>query len=447
MKKWRCLVCDLIYDEAEGWPDDGIAPGTRWEDVPEDWACPYCGVGKEDFDMVEIKDTAVSSAPDMSQSNSIDPTLAPVVIIGAGMAAYNLAKEFRKHDSKTPVKIISRDEAQPYYKPNLSCMLTEKKCPDDLVMAQDPGAEVIPLSVVTGITPATKTIHLGKEEMIYGKLVLATGAGLIPAPVTGDARDLILGINDLLDYRNFRTALAGASRVAIIGAGLIGCEFANDMLNAGLDVDIIDPAGHCMSSLLPEEAGEALATALGDLGGRFYLNRTVTDVRKQGSGFLLTLSDGTLLESDLVISAVGLKPRIELAEAAGLKTGRGIIVDDYLATSDPHIYALGDCAELNGQVRMYVEPLVASAKALARTLAGTPTAVALGPLPVVVKTPACPVVVTPLSPTVNGTWHVETDGYNVRALFKSPAGQLHAFALTGDHSKDHKTLRHSLSPE
>jgi len=89
MSKWECIVCGLIYDEKEGWPDDGIAPGTRWEDVPEDWLCPDCGVGKEDFELLEeapVEDTPHHEDP------VVDRVHAPVIILGTGLAGYGVAK-------------------------------------------------------------------------------------------------------------------------------------------------------------------------------------------------------------------------------------------------------------------------------------------------------------------------------------------------------------------
>ena len=96
MSQWECIVCGLIYDDKEGWPDDGIAPGTKWEDVPEDWLCPDCGVGKEDFEL--LKEALVDDVPHHEEP-TVDKVHAPVVILGTGLAGYGLAKEFRKHDS------------------------------------------------------------------------------------------------------------------------------------------------------------------------------------------------------------------------------------------------------------------------------------------------------------------------------------------------------------
>ncbi len=441
MKKWRCLVCDLIYDEAEGWPDDGIPPGTRWEDVPEDWVCPYCGVGKEDFDMVEIKSSQSSGGA------SISPELVgdPIVIVGAGMAAYNLAKEFRKKDITTPLKIVSRDDGCQYYKPSLSCGLTDNKAPDDLVMAHDIEADFIPFTGVDSIDRSNRSITLNGEEISYRKLVFATGADVVRARFAGDGVDRIHSVNDLLDYRKFRADLVGKKKVVIIGAGLIGCEFANDLLNKGFQVEVVDTFDQCMPAMLPKAAALALRSGLESLGCEFHFNSKVEAINKDGDHLMVSLSGGKMLEAEVVVSAIGLRPRKELADKAGLETGQGIKVNRYLETSDPDIYALGDCAEIEGNIMMYVEPLLISAKALANTLSGNATSIEFDPMPIIVKTPVCPVVVAAPAQEAEGEWVVEAENNNVKALFRNGDGRNLGFVLTGDCVSQRKELQKTLS--
>ena len=130
MSKWECIVCGWVYDEAKGDPDSGLAPGTRWADVPEDWLCPDCGVGKEDFEMIE--QAAVADVPHHAEEDTVDHVIAPVIIIGTGLAGYGLAKEFRKHDSETPLILITSDDGRNYSKPMLSTGFTKQHSADDL---------------------------------------------------------------------------------------------------------------------------------------------------------------------------------------------------------------------------------------------------------------------------------------------------------------------------
>jgi rubredoxin-NAD+ reductase len=157
----------------------------------------------------------------------------------------------------------------------------------------------------------------------------------------------------------------------------------------------------------------------------------VKGVWEEGAGVAVELSNGERIQGDVVLSAIGLRPRTQLALDAGLKVERGIVVDRELRTSDPHVYALGDAAEVDGKVLLYVLPLMAAARALAKTLAGTPTPVQYPAMPVQVKTPVCPVVVSPVVPGTPGAWEVEAEGNDVKAVFKNPEGQVLGFALTG----------------
>ncbi|KAF1052212.1 MAG: Rubredoxin-NAD(+) reductase [Stenotrophomonas maltophilia] len=154
-------------------------------------------------------------------------------------------------------------------------------------------------------------------------------------------------------------------------------------------------------------------------------------LERSGEALQAHLSDGQVIACDLVVSAVGLRPRTDLAAEAGLAINRGIVVDRQLRTSHANIYALGDCAEVDGLNLLYVMPLMACARALAQTLAGNPSTVAYGPMPVTVKTPACPLVVSPPPRGSTGEWHVEGSGPDLKVICRDTAGRLLGYALTG----------------
>lgn len=341
---------------------------------------------------------------------------APIVIVGTGLSGYSLVREFRKLDKETPVIMVTADDGVSYSKPMLSTGFTKDKDADGLAqaspeaMAEQLGVEIRPWTTVTGIDTDAHELKLGDQRLHYGKLVLAWGADVIRLSLDGNAQDCVHSINDLMDYRAFRKALVGGNRVAIMGAGLIGCEFANDLRNGGYEVDVIAPDLSLMPTLLPEAAAGAVQAELEKLGVRFHLGAVVERVEHNGGDVELTLSNGEQLRADLVVSAVGLRPRTELASAAGIHTGRGIQVNRALETSAPDIYALGDCAEVDGRVLLYVLPLMACARALAKTLAGERTEVSYGTMPVMVKTPCCPTAVCPPPMDAQGEWQVEQDG-------------------------------------
>ena len=293
---------------------------------------------------------------------------APVVIVGTGLAGYNLAREFRKLDSETPLLLITADDGRSYSKPMLSTGFGKNKEADGLSMAT-PGAMAEQLKAqvrthtrISGIDPGHKQLWIGEEAVPYRDLILAWGAQTVQVPVEGDAQDAIFPINDLEDYARFRAAAAGKRRVLILGAGLIGCEFANDLIAGGYEVDLVAPCEQIMPTLLHPAAATAVKTALEGLGARFHLGPVLTRLQRTEDGLHAQLSDGSVISCDVVVSAIGLRPRIDLAAAAGIRVNRGIEVDRLLKTSHANIFALGDCAEVEGLSLLYVMPLMSCAR-------------------------------------------------------------------------------------
>ena len=362
---------------------------------------------------------------------------APLVIIGTGLAGYNLAREWRKLDAESPLLLITADDGRSYSKPMLSTGFSKNKDADGLAMAESGAmaeqlkARILTHTRVTGIDPGHKRIWIGEEQVEYRDLVLAWGAETIRVPVQGDALDAIFPINDLEDYARFRAAAAGKRRVLLLGAGLIGCEFANDLSAGGYRIDVVAPCEQVMPGLLHPAAAAAVQAGLEGLGVRFHLGPVLNRLERAGESLEAHLSDGQAIPCDLVVSAVGLRPRIDLAAESGLEVNRGVVVNRELRTSHANIYALGDCAEVDGLNLLYVMPLMSCARALAQTLAGKPTAVSYGPMPVTVKTPVCPLVVSPPPRGSDGQWLVEGSGADLKVLCRDTAGRLLGYALTG----------------
>lgn len=454
MARWECIVCGLIYDEKDGWPDDGIAPGTRWEDVPDDWLCPDCGVGKEDFELIAGSEDETVDAEAQESPGETNPSSARhVVVVGSGLGGYGFINALRKLDPDLPVTLITRDGGEVYSKPMISTGFTKDFSAEKLAtqtaeaMAEQLGIILRTRTSVAAIRPSEKCLELESgEKVAYSELVLALGAELIRPPMGGDAAGEVMGVNDLDDYRVFRDKLNadGAKKVAVIGAGLIGCEFTNDLLNGGFTVEAVDPMGWCLPTLLPEPAGRAVQSALEAKGATFHFGPLATEVNKTPSGYSVTLNNGETIEADAVLSAVGVRPRTELAAAAGIDVGRGIKTDRLLKTSAEGVFAFGDCAEVAGHVLVYVAPLLAAGRALAATLAGTPTEVSYPAMPVTIKTPACPVCVSPAAKDADGEWTISGSGSDIQALFHSPDGQLLGFALTGAAVKERMALTKEL---
>ncbi|MES2218173.1 MAG: FAD-dependent oxidoreductase [Pseudomonadota bacterium] len=370
----------------------------------------------------------------------------PIIIIGSGLAGYQLAREFRKIDQTLPLTLITADEGRFYSKPLLSTALTNGKNHDSLTtataeaMATQLNATIRTHSLVTRIDPLTNSVILGDEALTYSKLVLACGADVLKAPLSGDGVSEVMSINHLYHYAMFQEYIKNKQKIAILGAGLIGCEFANDLVNAGYEVDIIAPASTALNLLIPPTIGKLLQKALADQGVRWHLDCVVNTVTKTPQGFRLDLSNGEEIATEFVLSAIGLVPHTALAKTAGIQTERGIVVNRYLETSVKEIYALGDCAEVEGHVLPYITPLINCARALAKTLAGTNTPVIYPAMPVTVKTPAHPLVICPPPQGMPGNWQISAETPDVRALFYNEKAEIYGFVLTNAAVKERQEL-------
>ncbi len=377
----------------------------------------------------------------------------PIIIVGSGLAGYAVARELRKINVEIPIIMLTGDHGGFYSKPMLSNALVSGKTPESIIngdamhMASQLKISIRPHCRVTAIDQDKQALMLTNgEEISYGQMVLALGADQVRLPLTGSGVKEILSVNDLDDYKKFRDQLIDKKRISIIGAGLIGCEFANDLAAAGYQVDVIDISSQPLGRLLPPEGGEFLRKKLEATGVVFHLNTSTQSVEQENGSLRLIFANGTSIESDLVLSAVGLLPRTQLAAAAGIKINRGIMVNRMLQTHYANIYAIGDCAEVEGRVLPFVLPISHAARALAATLAGNPTQVMYPAMPVIVKTPACPAVVSPPDFSIKGEWYVDVNQEGVKALYRDEAGNLLGYALLGAAVKEKNNLSAQLPP-
>jgi rubredoxin---NAD+ reductase len=376
----------------------------------------------------------------------------PIVIVGSGLAGFAVAREFRKLDRETPMTLITREEGYFYSKPMLSTAFTNAKAADQLIsttaaaIAEQLGLHLLPATEVQSINPGQHLLTTTQGEVPYAQLVLALGADPIRPALAGNAAHQVLSVNDLNDYAEFRVRMQDHSRVAILGAGLIGCEFANDLLSANHSVHVIDMAPLPLGRLIPQAAGKAMQAGLAAAGVKWHLGTTVESVNTSADGLTLALANGTTIQADIVLSAIGLRPRIALAQACGIAVNRGIVVNRYLETSAPNVYALGDCAEVEGLVLPYVMPIMQAARALAPTLAGTKTELSYPAMPVVVKTPAMPTVVSPPAANAVGDWKITELDSGIDARFEDQSGNLLGFALMGQAVSQKAALTKLLPP-
>jgi len=362
---------------------------------------------------------------------------AAIVIIGSGLAGYTVIREIRKLNKEIPITLVTKEPGYFYSKPMLSTALASKKDAAQLVSTTADGMvaqlelNILSETDVKAIDSAKQLISTSKGEIFYSKLVLALGADQIRLPLQGNAANEVLTVNDLEDYIKFRNAINGKKKIAILGAGLIGCEFANDLVLGGYEVEVIDLAPQALGRLIPEMAANDLQSKLGAAGVRWHFSTTVQSIDRANDHLKITLANGNVITSDVVLSAVGLRPRLDLAKASGIATDIGIQVNRELETNVPHVYALGDCAEVEGLVLPYVMPIMQAARALAVTLTGQRTALTYPAMPVMVKTPALATIVSPPAKGAVGQWKTNTIEGGLEARFESTDGKLLGFVLMG----------------
>ena len=360
-----------------------------------------------------------------------------LVIIGSGLAGYSVVKEFRQLNTTTPITLITADRGDYYSKPQLSTALAAGRDAAQLIMntpaqmAEKFNMTVLTHVQVTHIDCHAKKIVWQDGELAYDQLVLALGADVVHPPLIGTAADTVKSVNTLEDYAQFRDWLIGKKRLALLGSGLVGCEFANDLLQANIIVDVISLDLYPLSRFVPQPIGRVMQNALAELGVHWHLGCCPIGIDHKDQGYAVQLSDGRSILVDGVFSAVGLRARTKLAEQAGLTVSAGIVVDSYLHTSDPNIYALGDCANVNGVMLQYIAPLLVCARSLAKTLAGSPTETHYPPMPIIVKTPACAMSMLAPPQNVQGAWVFDGHAPDVEARFCDAQGRLRGFALTG----------------
>ena len=384
------------------------------------------------------------------QNQSSPPSQSGIVIIGSGLAGYTVIREIRKLDKTTPITLVTREPGYFYSKPMLSSALASQKSPEQLISTNAEGMmsqleiTILGDTDVSAIDTASQTIETTQGTIAYEKLVLGLGADQIRLPLQGNAIDEVITVNDLAEYAQFRKALVGKKRVAILGAGLIGCEFANDLVLDAYEVDVIDLAPQALGRLLPEAAAQMLQSKLGAAGVRWHFATTVESIDRHDDVLSITLANGTVIHSDVFLSAVGLKPRLNLAKSAGISTGAGITVNRHLETSAKNVYAIGDCAEVAGLVLPYVMPIMHAARTLAPNLLGQALTLIYPAMPVMVKTPALPTIVAPPDKGAAGEWKINPIEDGLEARFEASDGKLLGFALLGSATAQRATLTKEL---
>lgn len=374
-----------------------------------------------------------------------------IVIIGAGFAARQLVKNIRKFNADIPITLIASDSIDEYNKPDLSHVISQAQSADDLTkqtaqdFAQQYQLAIHPYTQITDISTDEKRIQsMQGEQWYYDKLILATGAKTYCPPISG--HELMLTLNSQQEYRAYETQIHHAKRVLILGAGLIGTELAMDFSRAGKEVILADISGQLLSSLIPSDLSGRLQSSLTEIGVRLMLKSPLQSLTQTDNGILATFNQHHQLTVDCVIAATGLTPNIELAHLAGLHTDRGIIVNKYLQSSDKDIYALGDCAQINGNLLPFLQPIQLSAMHLAKSLVSENNApLNLPPMIIRVKTPLMPLHLAGETARKDLTWNISTTQSGIIAKGFDENDVLRAFVVTEEQVKEAFALLRALS--
>lgn len=373
-----------------------------------------------------------------------------IVIIGSGFAARQLVKNIRKLDANVPLTLIAADSIDEYNKPDLSHVISQSQRADDLTrqaageFAEQFNLRLFPWTWVTDIDAAAHVVKAGQQSWQYDKLVLATGASAFVPPVEG--HELMLTLNSQREYRACETALRDAQRVMIIGSGLIGTELAMDFCRAGKEVTLVDQAASILPMLMPPEVSSRLQHRLTDMGVQLLLKSQLQRLEKTADGIRVQLDRSRSVEVDAVVAATGLRAETALARHAGAETHCGVKVDSYLQTTQPDIYALGDCAEINGNVLPFLQPIQLSAIYLAKNLLGGRVPLKLPAMLVKVKTPELLLQLAGETGRRDLRWQLETSAAGMVAQGFDESDRLCAFVVSEDCMKEAFTLLKQLPP-
>jgi len=273
------------------------------------------------------------------------------VIVGASLAGAKAAEALRTEGFGGGVVLIGEEPVRPYERPPLSKEYLRREKGFDFAAVhtegyyQDHGIELRTSTVVTELGPGPSEVRLASGERLhYDRLLLATGSA--PRRLTAPGADLegVLYLRTLADADALRGVLAHRPRLAVIGAGWIGSEVAASARQLGAEVALVDLAPRPLERSLGPEVGALFAALHAEHGVELHLGVGVESLIGPGPVRAVKLTDGTVLEADAVVVGVGVRPRVELAEAAGIAVEDGVAVDEHLQTSLPGVYAAGDVA-------------------------------------------------------------------------------------------------------
>lgn len=311
-----------------------------------------------------------------------------LVVIGNGMAGIKCVEEIYKLDPQQFHITVFGNEVHPNYnRILLSKVLQGDSSTNDIVLNDWSWYEEKGIRLYTGETVAR--IHVETQEVetasgirtAYDSLIIATGSSAFIPPISGVRKPGVISFRNIDDCNTMMDYAKKYRKAIVIGGGLLGLEAARGLLNLGMETDVIHNAPYLMNRQLDRMSADLLRAELEQQGMRFWLNKETESIIGLNRAKGVRFTGGSTLEADLIVISVGIRPNILLAKTCGIETNRAIIVDDFMRTSIPNVYAVGECAEHRGTAYGLVAPLYEQGKVLARVLCGQDTDPYTGSVP------------------------------------------------------------------
>ena len=299
-----------------------------------------------------------------------------LVVVGNGMAGMACVEQILKHGNKFQITVFGDETHVNYNRVLLSSVLAGEKSADEITINTREWytRNDIDLRVgvrIVDVDPIAKTVT-GDDGSVtgYDALLLATGSSAWMPPIDGLDKDGVFVFRTLDDTRELLRRAGPGKKAVVIGGGLLGLEAARGLQVQGCEVTVVHLMATLMERQLDPDGGFYLVGKMEELGVNVLLQRTTTAILGNGHVEGVALSDDTCVEADLVVVAAGIRPNVELGYKAALNVNRGIVVNDYMETSDPDIFAVGECVEHRGVCYGLVAPLYDQGKVLAATITG-----------------------------------------------------------------------------
>ncbi|MEK0315747.1 nitrite reductase large subunit NirB [Cohnella sp. 56] len=303
-----------------------------------------------------------------------------LVVVGNGMAGINTVEQILKlSPGAYDITVFGSEPYPNYNRIQLSYVLEKSKSIDEIILNSREwyaanGIELHTGTTVAYIDTAAKTVTTSDGAAApYDKLIIATGSKPFMLPVAGVDKQGIVGFRDIADCETMLRAAGQYRKAAVIGGGLLGLEAAKGLLKLGMDVTVVHLMEDLMERQLDHTAALLLRQELELQGLKFAMGKKTEEFLGETRVSGLRFSDGTTLDAEFVVMAVGIKPNVELARSSGLEVNRGIVVDDLLRTSAEDVYAVGECNEHRGVCYGLVAPLFEQGAVLAKHLCGVDT--------------------------------------------------------------------------